>query len=173
VLTELVRVPLLPPEPASGLRGRLSETKAVARGTGVDLAGVKRRADGASVNEVVLLAVTAALRGHLLATSARVPAARPGARAGRPAGQGCAVPSSLGNRFGMVLVTLPVGEPDADRRRDALRRDSSRARASAQALATLVGLTMLGALPVATQALAVSLLGRRATAVVTNVPWAA
>ena len=170
VLTELVRVPLLPSEPASGLRGPLSRTKVVARGTGVDLAEVKRRADGASVNEAVLLAVTAALREHLLATSARVPAA---VRVLVPVdlrGRGAAVPSSLGNRFGMVLVTLPVGEPDADRRRDALRRDSSRARASAQALATLVGLTMLGALPVATQALAVSLLGRRATAVVTNVP---
>lgn len=168
VLAELVRVPLLRHEPSSHLRGPLGRVKTVARGRGVDLDLVKRRAGGASVNEVVLAAVAGGLRRRFVAAGeapvdvrALVPVDL------RP--PGAAVPRALGNRFGMVLVELPVSEPDAEGRIVRVRRRSLAARASSQAQATFAGLTLLGLLPASTQALAVRLLGARATAVVTNV----
>ncbi len=169
VVGALVRVPLMPHEPRTHLRGRLGTRKVVARGSGVDLALVKAQAHGASVNEAVLAAVAGGLRRQLVASGERptdlrvlVPVNLRPPRA--------AVPVLLGNHFGMVLVHLPVTEPDADQRLAQVRLRSSRAKASAEALATFVGLTVLGTLPVGIQALAARLLGARATAVVTNVP---
>jgi len=159
----------MPHEPRTHLRGRLGTRKVVARGSGVDLALVKAQAHGASVNEAVLAAVAGGLRRQLVASGERptdlrvlVPVNLRPPRA--------AVPVLLGNHFGMVLVHLPVTEPDADQRLAQVRLRSSRAKASAEALATFVGLTVLGTLPVGIQALAARLLGARATAVVTNVP---
>ena len=164
----LVRIALMAHEPRSHLRGRLGSRKSVARGEGVDLALVKAQARGASVNEAVLAAVAGGLRRRLVAggdgpTDLRVlvpvDLRSPGAR----------VPDSLGNHFGMVLVRLPVAEPDAVRRLAQVRLRSAKAKGSTEALAAFVALTVLGTLPVRAQALAARLLGARATAVVTNV----
>ncbi len=166
VLTTLVRVPLTAPEPIHHLRGRLGTRKVVARSDGVPLSLVRRR--GGTVNDAVLAAVTTALRRALVAGGDRpvdlrvlVPVDL------RP--RGAAIGPHLGNRFGLVFVDLPVSEPDAGRRATAIGRGAWRERVRSEAVATFVGLTVLGTLPAATQALAVRLLGARASAVVTNV----
>lgn len=170
ILRALVRVPLLANEPRTPLRGPLTTRKVVARGAGTDLDPVRARArqQRCTVNDVVLAAVAGGLRELLVDRGIEpvdlrvlVPVDLRGA--------GAPVPAALGNHFGMVIVALPVGEPDAARRLAEVHRRSLRARTSAEAVAMFVGLTLLGVLPVATQAIAVRLLGARATAVVTNV----
>ena len=166
VVATLVRVPLTEPEPRHHLRGRLGTRKVVARGGDVPLVTVRRRPG--TVNDVVLDAVTTGLRCQLLAGGdspvdlrVLVPVDL------RP--RGAPVGPWLGNRFGLVFVTLPVGEPDPVRRATAVRDGAWRDRVRTEAVATFAGLTVLGTLPPAAQALAVRLLGARASAVVTNV----
>ncbi len=166
LVTALVRVPLTAPEPRHHLRGRLGTRKVVARGAGVPLAVVRRGAG--TVNDAVLAAVTTGLRRQLVAGGdapvdlrALVPVDL------RP--RGAVVGPALGNRFGLVFVDLPAAEPDPAQRVAALRQGDWRGRVRSEAVATFAGLTVLGALPVATQALAVRMLGARASAVVTNV----
>lgn len=166
VVAALVRVPLTPAEPRHHLRGRLGSRKVVARSHGIPLALVRRRAG--TVNDAVLAAVTTGLRRQLVADGDQpvdlrvlVPVDL------RP--PGAVVGPQLGNRFGLVFVDLPVSEPDAGRRATAIGRGAWRERVRSEAVATFVGLTVLGTLPAATQALAVRLLGARASAVVTNV----
>lgn len=166
VVQALARVPLMTGEPRTHLRGALGTRKVVARGSGVPLSRVKR--PGFTVNDVVLAAVAGGLRRQLIERGDRTVDLRVLVPVDlRP--RGSVVPTGLGNHFGMVFVSLPVGEPDANRRLTEAHLRSLRARAATEAVATFVGLTVLGVLPRATQALAVRLLGARATAVVTNV----
>ena len=62
-----------------------------------------------------------------------------------------------------------MAEPAPGRRAAAIGQGAWRERLRSEAVATFVGLTVLGTLPATTQALAVRLLGARASAVVTNV----
>ena len=168
VVRALVGVLLMSHEPQTQLRGTLGTRKVLARGPGVDLALVKQQADGATVNDAVLAAVAGGLRRRLVAGGERPT----DVRVLMPVdlrSPGAPVPASLGNHFGMAFVRLPVAEPDADQRLAKVRLRSSRAKASAEATATFVALTVLGTLPTVIMALAVRLLGARATAVVTNV----
>jgi len=166
VLATLVRVPLTAPEPRHHLRGRLGTRKVVARSDGVPLTLVRRR-DG-TVNDAVLAAVTTGLRRQLVAGGDRpvdlrvlVPVDL------RP--RGAVVGPQLGNRFGLVFVDLPLTEPDPARRATAIGQGAWRGRVRSEAVATFVGLTVLGTLPTAVSAVAVRVLGARASAVVTNV----
>jgi len=86
----------------------------------------------------------------------------------RPRGE--PVPASLGNRFGLVFLRLPVAEPDVVARVRAVHDRMGRVKGAAQAASTFALLTVIGALPSWGHRLAVRLLGSKSSAVVTNVP---
>ena len=169
VVGALLRILQMPHEPPSLLRGTLGTRKRVGLGEGVDLGVVKAQAGGASVNDAVLAAVAGGLRRELVCGGedpkdlrVLVPVDL------RP--RGAAVPASLGNRFGMIVLRLPVAVAEAHQRLAQVQLRTSRAKSSVEAVATFAGLTVLGFMPRVLQSLAVRVLGARVTAVVTNVP---
>lgn len=157
-------------EPATSLRGPLGPAKVLALTEPHDLAEVRRvaNAHGVSINDVLLAATAGGLRMHLLrrdglASDLRV-VVPVDLRGDVP------VPPHLGNRFGIVFVRLPVGEPDRLRRLRAASARTAHLTASAEAGATYVVLQLVGVLPRPVRRLAAGLLGHSASAVVTNVP---
>jgi diacylglycerol O-acyltransferase len=168
--TTLARMLLGPAEPATLLRGRLGTSKALALSGPHDLEDVRvvARANGVSINDVLLAATAGGLRSHLLERGGPVADLRVlvpvDLRAGAP------VPPDLGNLFGVGVVRLPVGEPDPARRLRAVAAGTARLAASSQAGGTYLLLRLVGLLPRVLGPPAVAVLGRGSSAVVTNVP---
>ena len=157
-------------DPRTRLHGRLGTAKGAAWSAPQDLRLVKRIATelGATVNDVMLAVTAGALRRHLVEHGDQAHDLRifvpVDLRRGEP------VPATLGNKFGIVFVRLPVSEPDAVARVRAVHDAMSRVKAGAQATATYALLAVVGALPSWGHRLAVRLLGAKCSAIVTNVP---
>jgi diacylglycerol O-acyltransferase len=158
-------------DPRTRLSGKLGTAKVAAWSEPLDLRLVKRVAAAldATVNDVLLAVTAGVLRRHLLAHGERphdlrifVPVDL------RP--QGEPVPPTLGNRFGLVFVRLPVSEPDEIARVRAVHERMGRVKAAEQATSTFAILAIVGALPSWAHRLAVRILGAKGSAVVTNVP---
>ena len=157
-------------DPRSRLSRPLGVRKVAAWSTPVDLAMVKRVAAAldSTVNDV-LLAVTAGALRRLLVEHDETPHdlrvfVPVDLRRGEP------VPPSLGNRFGMVFVRLPVSVPDAVGRVRAVHDRMRSLQGGAQAASTFALLSIVGALPAWAHRLAVRILGAKSSAIVTNVP---
>jgi len=86
----------------------------------------------------------------------------------RPRGE--PVPATLGNRFGIVFVKLPLSVADPVARVRAVHDRMAAVKAGAQAASTFAILAVVGALPSWAHRLAVRVLGAKSTAIVTNVP---
>jgi diacylglycerol O-acyltransferase len=158
-------------DPRTVFRGALGTTKRAAWSRPIPLDDVKRigRRLGGTVNDVLLSAVAGALRAYL---------ARRGARADGLTLR-AVVPvnlrrpddlDSLGNKFGLVFLPLPVGEPDPLARLRATKRNMDRIKRSPEAVVVFGLLRALGKTTPALLVRAVNMLGRKATAVITNVP---
>lgn len=170
VLRTLTRLGATVGEPPTALRGPLQTAKTLAWTRPHDLDDVRAaaRAHDVSINDVLLAATAGGLRTHLLDVGSHVSDLRVlvpvDLRGGAP------VPSNLGNRFGIVFVSLPVGAGDPGERVRAIVRQTTELKGSAQAGATFTLLRIVGALPAAGRWAAVRLLEESASAVVTNVP---
>jgi WS/DGAT/MGAT family acyltransferase len=158
-------------DPRTRLAGRLGTAKVAAWSRPLDLGVVKRVAAalGATVNDVLLAVTAGALRRHLAAHGdvphdlrVFVPVDL------RPRGE--PVPATLGNRFGIVFVTLPLSVADPVARVRAVHDRMATVKAGAQAASTFAILAVVGALPSWAHRLAVRVLGAKSTAIVTNVP---
>ncbi|CAN0562522.1 unnamed protein product, partial [Ectocarpus sp. 12 AP-2014] len=110
IAMDLVKLGLAPFEPRTGLRSPLCGRKQVAWAEPLSLAEVKLcgRALRGSVNDVLLCAATGALQRHFRETGEHIPDC--GIRVAvpfnlRPLRQPI---ETLGNQFGLVLVSLPV-----------------------------------------------------------------
>ncbi|MFL6098859.1 MAG: wax ester/triacylglycerol synthase family O-acyltransferase [Actinomycetales bacterium] len=154
----------------SRLRGAASVGRRAAWTSPLDLALSKAAAKrlGVSVNDVLLAAVAGGLRRWLLdhdepADDCRV-MVPVDLRRGEPVG------ADLGNRFGIVFVTLPVALPGAEERVAAVHVATTEAKGSSVAAASYGLLSLVGLMPRWGQGLAANLLGRIATGIVTNVP---
>lgn len=158
-------------DPRTRLRGRLGTRKVAAWTRPQDLGLVKRVAAAldATVNDVLLAVTAGALRRHLLSHGDRAHDLRVFVPVDlRPRDE--PVPLTLGNRFGIVFVTLPVAEPDPVERVRAVHQRMGALKARAQAASTFAILAVVGALPSWAHRLAVMVLGAKSTAIVTNVP---
>ncbi len=157
-------------DPRTRLSGRLGTAKVAAWSRPLDLAMTKRVAGrlGVTVNDVLLAVTAGALRRHLTGHG-EVPH---DLRVFVPVDlrRGAPVPASLGNRFGIVFVTLPVSVEDPVERVRLVHARMSRRKASAQAASTFAILAVVGALPSWAHRLAVRVLGAKSSAIVTNVP---
>jgi diacylglycerol O-acyltransferase len=158
-------------DPRTRLKGRLGPRKVAAWSGQLDLGLVKRIAASldATVNDVLLAVTAGAVRRHLLGHGDRAYDLRIFVPVDlRPPDE--PVPVSLGNRFGIVFIKLPVAEPDPLARVRLVHERMGRVKASAQAVSTFAILAVVGALPSWGHRLAVRLLGAKSTAIVTNVP---
>jgi WS/DGAT/MGAT family acyltransferase len=159
------------PDRRTILRGHPGVVKRVAWSTPVPLADVKAvgRDFGSTVNDVLLTAVAGALRRYLeergqptdgLNIRAMVPySVRTPAEAGQ-----------LGNRFGLVILSLPVGERDPQQRLLILKRRMDDIKDTPEALVAYGILNGIGLTPVAVEKIIVDIFAAKVTAVMTNVP---
>jgi WS/DGAT/MGAT family acyltransferase len=169
---EFARVLTLPDDPPTPLRGQLSGIKRVAWSDPLDLGEVKSvgRALDCTVNDVLMATVAGALGAHLrethdfdtcdLVLRASVPV---NLRAAEE-------PLTLGNKFGLVFVDLPVGTRNPLQRVYQMHDTMRALKGSLQPPMTLMVLGMMGMLPTALQAPVVELFSRKGTLVTSNVP---
>jgi len=171
MLGEFAKVLKLPDDPATPLRGPLSGSKAVAWADPIPLGEVKTvgRALDCTVNDVLMSIVAGALGGHLrdggfdtegLVLRASVPM---NLRAAEE-------PLTLGNKFGLVFVDMPVGARNPLQRVFAMHDAMTSIKGSMQPPMTLATLGLIGLLPGALQAPLIDMFSRKGSAVVSNVP---
>lgn len=156
---------VLRPEPGTALKGRLGKPKRAVVSPPLDLGWLRTRRQqlGCTLNDLLLEAVTASLRGYLGRAPQSLRAVMP-VDLRRPGDE------RLGNRFGLAFVTLPVGLEEREARLTYLRHHLDGLKHSVQPLLLYGVLGLAGLLPTRAESALVRFFGTRATAVVTNVP---
>jgi diacylglycerol O-acyltransferase / wax synthase len=167
---EIARLLLMGKDSATRFRGTLGTRKRVAWATPLPLDEVKvvGKALGCSINDVLLSMAAGALRDYLRekgdAVESEVRAIVPVNL--RPVSQA----GDLGNHFGLVFLSLPVGIENPLERLFAVRARMRELKGSYQPLIALGLLSAVGYGPRVLQDQVTQLLGQSATAVMTNVP---
>jgi diacylglycerol O-acyltransferase len=155
----------------TALKGELGVAQRVAASRPLSLADVSRigHATGTTVNDVVLSALNGALRSYLLAHGS--PVAEFGARVpfnlrslDEP------LPRDLGNDFGPVPLTLPVGLHDPQKRLAEVHRRMAELKDSPAADRAYGLLRVIGTVAPAIARVVTDIGTARATAMITNVP---
>jgi diacylglycerol O-acyltransferase len=167
----LSRLTFLPPDPRTRFRGKLTVPKRVAWSRAIPISEVKlvQQQLGGTINDVLLAAMTGALRRYL-DRFGPVPS-RLNFRAAMPVSlRPLEKMAELGNEFGLAFLSLPVGLRDAGARLAELARRSSRLKRSVDPIVVLGLLKAIGLAPRAIQNLVVDLFAMKTTAVMTNVP---
>jgi diacylglycerol O-acyltransferase len=164
------RVLTLPRDPRTCLHAPLGIRKGAAWTQPIELDRLKAigRAYGVTVNDVALAMTAGALRSYLLPRGQAARDLRIFIPVNvRPPNQ--PVPTMLGNRFGLIFLSLPISVADAERRLRAVHERTRRLKAGQQAAATFVLLRAIGLAPRWAQRLSARLLGTKSSAVITNV----
>jgi diacylglycerol O-acyltransferase len=172
IVRELAHSLTLENDPVTRFKGRLGTRKRVAWAEPLDLNEVKAvsKAFGCTVNDALIAAVTGALREYMISVGddpeelrdirATVPVnLRPLEHA-----------QELGNHFGLVFLSLPLGMDNPLERLYAVNDRMNELKSSKQAAVTLGFLAALGMGPSAVQKPVLDMLSQKATAVLTNVP---
>ena len=168
----LARVTFLPVETETSLRGPLGAQKRVAWSEEIPLAGVKRTAHavGGTVNDVLVAAITGGLRTYLLERGDAVPETLE-LHATVPVNlRPLDGPLALGNRFGLVYPTLPVGVPQTMERLRAVKEAMDQIKATPEAIVAITVLDALGHTPRAVEELFIQFFTSKSSMVLTNVP---
>ena len=162
---------LMPADPPTRFKGTLGVVKRVAWSRPVPIDVLKRvgHVTGSTINDVLMACLAGALRRYLLSRDGSVPDdldirgvvpvnLRPLEEA-----------YLLGNRFGLVFLALPLGIEDPLDRIFEVRKRMHAIKRSPEAYVAFQLLRVLGLAPRQVFDLAVTLFGKKATAVVTNV----
>jgi len=167
----LGRMVALPPDPKTIFKGRLGRPKRAAWSERLPLEDFKEigKTLAATVNDVLVAVATGALRRYML--NRGKPTAGIAIRASvpvnlRPLDQA----HKLGNAFGLVFLTLPIGIADPVRRVRAIKREMDELKSSPDAIVAFGALKVMGHAPVGVEQLGLRFFGSKATAVLTNVP---
>jgi WS/DGAT/MGAT family acyltransferase len=167
----LARLATMSADPETIFKGELTTAKRCAWSEVMPLADVKAysKSKGATINDVLLAAVTGAIRRYMLGRGANVDGLN--IRAVVPVNLR---PDSeiikLGNRFGLVFLALPVGEGDRDERLFELKRRMDAIKKSSEPMVIYALLNAVGLTGPKIESVALQLFGSKATAVMTNVP---
>jgi WS/DGAT/MGAT family acyltransferase len=126
-------------------------------------------ASGATVNDVLVTALTGSLRHYMRGRSKLVPEVRAFVPFNlRPLDQ--PLPSTLGNDFGLVFLTLPVGIRNTRDRLRAVKSEMDAIKQSAEGPVAYGILGLMGLTPLEIEKLAVDMFAAKGSMVVTNVP---
>ncbi|MDK2126783.1 WS/DGAT/MGAT family O-acyltransferase [Parachitinimonas caeni] len=167
----LAKLATMPSDPRTKFKGKQSTAKRIAWAESLPLQEVKDigKVLGCSVNDILLSAVAGALRGYLMERGenvdgldirASVPVnLRPENRLGE-----------LGNYFGLVFLSLPIGIANPIERVYEVKRRMNAIKGSYEAVVALGLLSVVGMLPDMLEQGAIELFSTKATAVMTNVP---
>jgi diacylglycerol O-acyltransferase / wax synthase len=171
VIKDAAKIALMPNDSSTKLKGKLGTTKAVAWNKPLPLEEVKAvcKVLGCSINDVLLSCVAGALRSYLLRHEA-VPADTE-IRAMVPVNLRAQKDAHLlGNKFGLVPLTLPVGMVNPVARVLEVQHRMNELKQGFQAHLSFGVLGLVGATPKPVQKQVLDILARKATAVMTNVP---
>jgi len=168
---ETAKVTMLPNDPKTCFKGKLGVSKCVAWSDPLPLAEIKQvgKVFNCSINDVVLSAVAGALGAYILERGEplggiEIRAAVPVNL--RPVGEN----QSLGNEFGLVLLTLPIGIENPVARLYKVRQYMKELKGSRQATVTFGIMGALGYSPNSLEQFALDILSKKATTVMSNVP---
>lgn len=167
----LSKVLLEADDPPTPLKGEMGLAKAVAWTAPVPLDDVRTlgHETGTTVNDVVLTAMTGALRTYLLERDSLVDELTAFIPFNlRPLDE--PLPSELGNRFGLVFLGLPVGIGDPRRRLRELHERMNEIKHSPEGAVSYGVLDAIGRTPVQLEQRLVDLFSTKGSAVITNVP---
>ncbi len=167
----LAKLLFTPPDTRTALRGRLGVPKRVAWTGRLDLALIKAtaRAQGTSVNDVLLASVSGALRRHLLECGERPRAVRTLVPFNlRPLEE--PIPRGLGNRFGLVFLTLPVDIEGTRERLHELSHRMAAIKSSHEGPVSYAVLKGIGMTPRRIERRIIDIFTAKASAMTTNVP---
>jgi len=168
----LSRMTLRLPDPKTAFKGPLGVAKRAAWSRLVPMAEIQALREGfpGTVNDVLMTAMTGGLRRYLLGRGEE-PAESLRFRAAVPVNlRGLAEMAALGNQFGLVFLSLPVGITDPAERLAELQRRMGVLKRSAEPLVVYYLLKLIGQAPRAIQQAVVTLFAQKTTAVMTNVP---
>jgi WS/DGAT/MGAT family acyltransferase len=169
-LSALGKLVLIPPDPPTPLKGRLVAEKKVAWSKAIPLDVFKRigRVTGSTVNDIMMAAMSGALRRYLLERGGVAPDLN--VRGVIPVNlRALEDAHRLGNQFGLVFLSLPLGIDDPLDRLFEVRRRMNAIKDTPEAFVAFQILKALGLAPREVFDVVVSLFGAKATAVVTNV----
>lgn len=167
----LARLATMPADPESVFKGTLCTRKVCAWSKIMPLDQVKAfsKANGATINDVLLTGVTGALRSYMVGRKIEVDGLN--IRAVVPVNLR---PESeivkLGNRFGLVFLELPIGIANRNQRLRELKRRMDAIKASSEPMVIYGLLNAVGITGPKIESIALKLFGSKATAVMTNVP---
>jgi diacylglycerol O-acyltransferase / wax synthase len=170
VAGELSYLLLMKSDSATRFKGKPAGSKRVAWCEPLKLPEVKAvsRAFGCSINDILLSCVAGAMRRYLAEKGDRTEGVE--CRAMAPIDMREPGDLSLGNRFGIIAVLLPVGIEHPLERLVIVRQRMLALKTSYEPAVTLGLFAALGRLPKVVQNQLFDLLVSRATAVMTNVP---
>jgi WS/DGAT/MGAT family acyltransferase len=171
VINDVAALALMPDDSATRLKGRAQRVKKVAWGQPLPLDEVKAigRALGGSINDVLLATVAGAIGAYLRDKGDDVAGKQIRAMVPvnlRPLNQA----HELGNRFGLVPLTLPIGVVNPVERVYAVRARMTDLKGSYQPLLAFGVLALSGLFIKPVQDAVINLFAKKATAVMTNVP---
>lgn len=167
----LAKMTLRSPDPSTLFKGELGISKLTAWSDTMPLTDVKSvgRALSGTVNDVLLAAVAGALRRYLQDHGQSVDGIN--IRALVPVNlRPLDAPLELGNRFGLIFPTLPVGAADVHERFLEMRRHMNEIKNSPEAVVAFGVLYALGMTPVDIESVFLDFFGSKSSAVMTNVP---
>ena len=166
----LAHVLALAPDAPNVLQGELRKKKLVALSEPIELDKVKRLGKrlGCTINDV-LMAVLAGALGRTLKREQALPP-ETALRAVVPVDLRGGKVEDLGNKFGLVFLSLPVGEAEPGRRLRQVHQAMNELKSSAEAVVTFELLSTVGALPAEVEKPIIHWFGSKASVVVTNLP---
>jgi diacylglycerol O-acyltransferase / wax synthase len=151
------------------LKGPLSVPERAAWTTPASLEEVKQigRPTGATVNDVAVAALAGALRDYLAARDSLVEEIRAYMPFNlRPPDE--PIPRELGNLFGLVILTLPIGVEARRERLACVQQRMSEIKRTSEGRVAFDGLCMMGILPFSSERLWMDFFSTRTTVVVSN-----
>jgi diacylglycerol O-acyltransferase / wax synthase len=162
---------LIPPDRRTGLRGKCGISKRAVWSSDISLDEIKRIGHlmGGTVNDILLSALTGAFRRYLEERGETIDGLN--IRSILPVN--LRPPDELdqmGNRFGLVFLSLPVGTQDPLRRLVTLKRRMNAIKDTPEAVVAFGILGAIGLSPTQLEDLIISIFGMKGTAVITNVP---
>jgi WS/DGAT/MGAT family acyltransferase len=167
----LAKMTLRLPDPHTAYKGAVGITKRTAWSDPIPLLEVKHtgKALGGTINDILMTAVTGALRRYLadkneLTDGFNIRALVPVNL--RPLD----APLELGNRFGLVFPTLPIGTEDLYQRFVETRQHMNNIKNSPEAVVAYGVLNALGMTPVDIESVFLDFFGSKSSLVLTNVP---
>jgi WS/DGAT/MGAT family acyltransferase len=168
--TSLGKLLLLPPDPETVFKGQLGALKRVAwsGSLGVDEVKAAGQALGGTVNDVLISSMAGALRRYALG---RGGPATQSIRAVVPVNlRPFSEEVSLGNQFGLVFLSLPIGVEDPVERLQELKRRMDSIKGSPEAVISFGILAAMGVATPVVEDRVLEIFSTKASAVMTNVP---